>query len=298
SGTHGYQVGEMLRRIEEVLMKEKPSIVVVPGDTNSTLAGALAAVKLKIHVAHVEAGVRSHEEFMPEEINRVLVDHMSSLLFAPTERAFSNLLLEGLSERSHLTGDVMLDLVLEYGKFSDEGSRILQSLGLKPKEYILVTIHRAENTDSKERLSNIVGALIESDQQIVFPAHPRTIKSLKDFSLLKQIEVRGNLKVVKPVSYLNMLQLEKNASKILTDSGGVQKEAYFLKVPCITVRERTEWIETVEDGWNILVGVDKAKILQAMREFEGGREIHINKFGGGKASERICEAILRFLQGH
>ncbi|MEM3481382.1 MAG: UDP-N-acetylglucosamine 2-epimerase (non-hydrolyzing) [Candidatus Korarchaeum sp.] len=293
SGTHAYQVGEMLKGIEEVLMKERPSIVVVFGDTNSTLAGALAAVKLKIHVAHVEAGARSYERFMPEEINRVLVDHVSTLLLAPTERTLVNLSLEGLSERSYLTGDVMLDLVLKYGDRLDDG--ILRSLGLRPKEYILVTVHREENTDSRERLSSIIEALIESDQPVIFPIHPRTVRSLEKYSLLEK--VRGSdVRIVKPVSYLNMLRLERNARKIVTDSGGVQKEAYFFRVPCITVRERTEWMETVEDGWNVLVGADRARILQAMREFEGGRETYTNKFGDGRASERICNILLDFLR--
>ena len=293
SGTHGYQVGEMLKRTEEVLLKERPSIVVVFGDTNSTLAGALAAVKIRIPVAHVEAGVRSYEEFMPEEINRVLVDHMSALLFAPTERALMNLSKEGLSEKSYLTGDVMLDLVIRFSDRITGESEILSSLNLRPKEYVLVTIHRAENTDNKERLTNIFKALIEVKQPIVFPAHPRTIKSLEKYSLLREVE-GSSIRMIKPVSYLTMLRLEKNAKKIVTDSGGVQKEAYFFRVPCITLRERTEWMETVEDGWNVLVGANRMKIVQAIKDFEGGGETYTHKFGNGRASERICEILFKF----
>lgn len=291
SGSHGYQTGEMLKRIEGVLMKEKPDLVLVYGDTNSTLAGALAAVKLHIKVAHVEAGLRSFDKRMPEEVNRVLTDHISDYLFAPTETAVKNLHNEGIKEGVYLTGDVMYDALLYNIKVAERESKILDELGLRPKKYILATVHRAENTDNKKNLENIVNAFIESGELIVFPAHPRTRRYLKLYNLIEKIKNSNNLLLVDPVGYFDMLVLEENAKKILTDSGGVQKEAYFLKVPCITLRERTEWVETVKDGWNILVGADKEKILWAIAEFEPSGETYTYKFGDGKASKRIAEIL-------
>ncbi|AAL80918.1 UDP-N-acetylglucosamine 2-epimerase (non-hydrolyzing) [Pyrococcus furiosus DSM 3638] len=291
SGSHGYQIGEMLKKIEEVLIKEKPDLVMVFGDTNSTLAGALAAAKLKIKVAHVEAGLRSFDKSMPEEINRILTDHVSDYLFAPTETAVKNLYNEGIRNGVYLTGDVMLDALLYNVKIAERCSEILNKLGLKPKEFCLATVHRAENTDNLERLKNIIDAFVECKETIVFPVHPRTEKVLKAYGLYDSLKKAENVILIKPVGYLDMLMLEKNAKKILTDSGGVQKEAYFLKVPCITLRERTEWVETVEDGWNVLVGADKEKILRAVREFEPSGETYTYKFGDGRASEKIAEVI-------
>ncbi|MDK2870631.1 MAG: UDP-GlcNAc3NAcA epimerase [Pyrococcus sp.] len=291
SGTHGYQTGEMLKRIEGVLVKEKPDLVLVYGDTNSTLAGALAAVKLHIKVAHVEAGLRSFDRRMPEEVNRVLTDHVSDYLFAPTETAVKNLHNEGIKEGVYLTGDVMYDALLYNIEIARKNSKILKELGLRPKSYLLATVHRAENTDDKDRLESIVSAFVESGEEIVFPVHPRTVKFLRVYGLYEGLERADNVILTKPVGYLDMLMLEKNAKKILTDSGGVQKEAYFLKVPCITLRERTEWVETVEDGWNVLVGADKEKILRAVREFEPSGETYTYKFGDGRASEKIAEVI-------
>ena len=292
SGSHGYQTGEMLKKIEEVLMREEPDIVLVYGDTNSTLAGALAAVKLHIKVvAHVEAGLRSFDKRMPEEVNRVLTDHVSDYLFAPTETAVKNLHNEGIKDGVYLTGDVMYDALLYNIKIARKESKILKRLGLSPGEYLLATVHRAENTDSRRRLENIIEAFIESGELIVFPAHPRTKKYLKRYSLTKRIEKAENVLMIPPVGYLDMLTLEKNARKILTDSGGVQKEAYFLKVPCITLRERTEWIETVEDGWNVLVGADKEEILRATMEFEPRGGTYTYRFGDGKASKRIVRVL-------
>ncbi|AMM53547.1 non-hydrolyzing UDP-N-acetylglucosamine 2-epimerase [Pyrococcus kukulkanii] len=291
SGTHGYQTGEMLKRIEEVLMEEKPDLVLVYGDTNSTLAGALAAVKLHIKVAHVEAGLRSFDKRMPEEINRVLTDHVSDYLFAPTETAVKNLYEEGIREGVYLTGDVMYDALLYNIKIARKKSKILRELGLKPKKYLLATVHRAENTDNRENLKNIIEAFIESSELIIFPVHPRTKKCLTEYGLIKKLEKADNVLLIPPVGYLDMLVLEENARKILTDSGGIQKEAYFLKVPCITLRERTEWVETVEDGWNVLVGADKLKILDAIQNFEPSGETYTYKFGDGKASKKIVEII-------
>jgi len=245
SGSHGYQTGEMLKRIEEVLMKEKPDLVLVFGDTNTTLAGALAAIKLHIKVGHIEAGLRSFDKRMPEEINRALTDHCSDILFCPTETGVKNLKNEGIAKGVYLTGDVMVDALQENIKIAEKKSKILDELDLKPEEYFLATVHRAENTDDFSRLRSIVDAFCEI-VHIVFSCHPRTEKMFKKFDLWDRLQ--KSVKVIKPVGYLDMLVLEKNARKILTDSGGIQKEAYIFKVPCITLRENTEWVETIEDG--------------------------------------------------
>jgi len=292
SGSHGYQTGEMMKRIEKVLIKEKPNLVLVYGDTNSTLAGALAAAKLHIKVAHIEAGLRSFDRKMPEEINRVLTDHISDYLFAPTETAVKNLYKEGIRNGVYLTGDVMYDALLSNIKVAQNKLRILRDLGLKPKKYLVATVHRAENTDNKRNLKSIIEAFIESDELIVFPAHPRTLEYLKVYNLLKEIKEAENILLIKPVGYLEMLILEKNARKIITDSGGIQKEAYFLKVPCITLREKTEWVETVEDGWNILVGANKEKIIRAIKDFEPKEKTYTYKFGSGKASKNIVKILI------
>lgn len=291
SGSHGYQTGEMLKRIEEVLLKEKPDLVLVYGDTNSTLAGALAGVKLHIKVAHVEAGLRSFDKKMPEEVNRVLTDHISDYLFAPTETAVKNLHKEGIQEGIYLTGDIMLDALLYNIKIAEKESRILDKLELKPKEYYLATVHRAENTDNRKNIEDIINAFVESGVLIIFPAHPRTVKALRIYELHEKLEKAENIRLIKPIGYLDMLMLEKNARKILTDSGGVQKEAYFLKIPCMTLRNNTEWIETVEDGWNVLVGADKERILRAIKEFEPSGTTYSYKFGDGKSNKRIVEII-------
>jgi len=285
SGSHGYQTGEMLKRIEEVLMKEKPDLVLVFGDTNTTLAGALAAVKLHIKVGHIEAGLRSFDKRMPEEINRALTDHCSDILFCPTVTAVKNLKNEGIAEGVYLTGDVMVDALQNNIEIAEKKSKILDELNLKPEEYYLATVHRAENTDDFSRLRSIVDAFCEIEH-IVFPCHPRTEKMLKKFNLWDRLQ--KSVKVIKPVGYLDMLVLEKSAGKILTDSGGVQKEAYIFKVPCITLRENTEWVETVEDGWNVLVGADRGKIEGMASDFEPKGEQR-DVFGDGKAGERVAK---------
>ena len=287
SGNHGEQTGEMLKRTEEVLIKEEPDLVLVFGDTNTTLAGALAASKLHIKVGHIEAGLRSFDKSMPEEINRVLTDHCSDLLFCPTETAVRNLEVEGVTNGVYLTGDVMVDTLKENIEIAERKSKILDEMDLKPKEYYLATLHRAENTDNFGRLKNIVDAFCEIEN-LVFPCHPRTEKSLKGYGLWNKLTEHA--KVIKPVGYLDMLMLEKNAKKILTDSGGVQKEAYIFKVPCITLRENTEWVETLEDGWNVLAGANKEKIVKTANDFEPeGKQRGV--FGTGDASERIREII-------
>lgn len=287
SGTHGHQTGEMIKRIEDVLIEEEPELVLDFGDTNTTLAGAIAAVKLHIKIAHVEAGLRSYDKKMPEEINRVLVDHCSDLLFCPTKTAVDNLRNEGIIGGVYLTGDVMVDSLNYCITIAGKKSKILDELGLKPKEYFLATVHRAENTDDPERLRSIVDAFCEAGN-VVFPCHPRTEKLLRQFGLWDSL--RDKVKVIKPIGYFDMLQLEKNSRKILTDSGGVQKEAYILGVPTITLRDNTEWVETVEDGWNVLVGAQKEEILKAIREFEPEEEQR-EVFGRGDASEKIVEII-------
>ena len=287
SGSHGVQTGEMLKRIEKVLMKEKPDLVLVFGDTNTTLAGALAASKLHIKVGHVEAGLRSFDRLMPEEINRLLTDHCSDLLFCPTKTAVENLKREGINRGIHLTGDVMVDALKENIEIGEKRSKILDELNLKQKDYYLATLHRAKNTDDFERLKNITDAFCEIGD-LVFSCHPRTEKMLKNFNLWAKLTRK--IKVIKPVGYLDMLILEKNAKKILTDSGGIQKEAYIFEVPCVTLRETTEWVETVEDGWNVLAGVDKEKIVKMVNGFEPARKQR-DVFGNGCASERIGEII-------
>lgn len=288
SGTQGEQTGKMVIEIEKVLLKEKPDIVLVYGDTNSTLAGALAASKLHIKVAHVEAGLRSFDRAMPEEINRVITDHISNILFCPTDTAVMNLKNEGITEGVYNVGDVMVDALKYNQKIAEEKSTILQDLNLNPEEFLLATVHRASNTDNKKNLSAIVEAFSDVKETIVFPIHPRTRKCLKEYNLWEK--VLKNTKVIPPVGYLDMLKLESNARKILTDSGGVQKEAYMLGVPCITLRDNTEWVETVEEGWNILTGADYKKIKHAIENFEG-TDIRNNVFGDGNASDKISQKM-------
>lgn len=293
SGSHAFQVGEMLIKLEKVLREEKPDLVLVYGDTNSTLAGALAAVKLQLPVAHVEAGLRSFDFGMPEEVNRVLADRISHFLFCPTKKAVKNLEKEGLDEKVFLVGDVMYDASLFFGDLAERKSIILKKLGLLPKEYLLCTVHRASNTDNRSNLSQIVEALCECGEKIVFPVHPRTVKYLKKYSLFSQLEKSDNVKLLQALGYFDFLVLEKNAKKILTDSGGVQKEAFFYGVPCITLRDKTEWLETVEADWNILVGVDKKKITQAINDFWPSGERR-DYYGDGRAAFKIVE----ILEGH
>lgn len=287
SGPHGRQTGEMLKKIEEILLKEKPDVALVFGDTNTTLAGALAATKMHIRVAHVEAGLRSFDRRMPEEANRVLTDHCSDLLFCPTLTSVENLKREGIMKGVYLTGDVTVEALQGHFKIATERSKVLDELDLRPKEYFLATLHRAENTDNYLNLKNITDSFSEIEN-IVFPCHPRTEKLLKQFKLWDS--VAAHVKVTKPMGYYDMLVLEKNARKILTDSGGVQKEAYILDVPCITLRKNTEWVETVSDGWNVLVGDDRELILKMANEFEP-RKAKTNVFGNGRASAIIMRLM-------
>ena len=290
SGPHGEQTGKMLVALEKVLLQQKPDLVLIYGDTNSTLAGAVVAGKLLLPVAHVEAGLRSFNRTMPEEINRILADRVSELLFCPTQTAVQHLAAEGIAQGVHLTGDVMYDAALRFGELAEEKNSVLQRLQVEPQNYLLATCHRPQNTDLRENLESIVSAFIESGEQVIFPVHPRTRVFLEQFGLTDRLRGTERVRLIEPVGFLEMIQLEQNAKKILTDSGGVQKEAYFYGVPCITLREETEWIETVIDGWNLLVGADKSKILSAIAGFHPSQP-QSRHYGDGHAGEKIAEII-------
>jgi UDP-N-acetylglucosamine 2-epimerase len=262
SALHGAQTGAMLSGIEPVLLREHPDWVLIYGDTNSSLAGALAAAKLHIRVAHVEAGLRSFNRRMPEEVNRVVADHLSDLLLCPSQTAVDNLANEGILVGVHLVGDVMADALAYAVERASTRSNILERLGLTERGYLLATVHRPENTDNVLHLQDILAAFGEIREPIVFPIHPRTRKALESAGLGTP---SGDLRLIDPVGYLDMVQLESSARMILTDSGGMQKEAYWLGVPCVTLREETEWVETVQTGWNQVVGADRQRIVQAVQ---------------------------------
>lgn len=287
SGTHGAQTGKMLRGLESALGDAKPDVVLVYGDTNSTLAGALAAAKLHLPVAHVEAGLRSFNRSMPEEINRVVADHLSALLFAPTETAAANLEREGIREGVHKVGDVMYDVALATER-EVRARGIRARLGLSPKGYLLATIHRPATTDHRRQLAKIAKAFSRAGEPVVFPVHPRTRKMLQRFELERALG--RNVRLLKPLDYLDFRALLLEARLVLTDSGGVQKEAYWAGVPCLTLRSETEWVETVADGWNTLVGTDVERILAAVRTAappgQPGRA-----FGDGRAAQRIVQVL-------
>jgi UDP-GlcNAc3NAcA epimerase len=291
---HGAMTGRMLEKIEMILIGEKPDFVLVYGDTNSTLAGALAAAKLHIPLGHVEAGLRSYNRIMPEEINRVLTDHAADLLFAPTERAVDILYHEGLSKKSvFFSGDVMYDAALYYAARTEAESTILKQLSLPRRGYTLVTIHRAENSDNPNRLRAIFNGLkiAAENLPVVLPLHPRTKKALERERLLD--DARRIFRLIEPVGYLDMVKLEKNARQIATDSGGVQKEAYFFGIPCVTLRTETEWVELLELGWNRLANPDSEKdiankILTAIKPDTGNKEL----YGEGNAASKIVGRII------
>ena len=288
-GSHGQNTGRMIEGIEQVLMAEQPDWVLVYGDTDSTLAGALAAVKLHIPVAHVEAGLRSFNRRMPEEINRVLTDHAASLLFAPTQAAVRHLATEGITGRSvQCVGDVMYDAALYYGQRAQGRSDVLERLGLQSKAYTLATIHRAENTDDPARLKAILSGFATFGQTIVLPLHPRTRARLESFGLA----FPTNVQLIDPVGYLDMVMLEQNANLIATDSGGVQKEAFFHCVPCVTLRDETEWTELVEAGWNRLAPPVAAEaVATAMVAALGSQGCDVQPYGSGNASSIIASSL-------
>ena len=312
SGSHGKQTGKMIAGIEEILLKESPDLVMLYGDTNSTLAGALAAAKLHIPIAHVEAGLRSFNRRMPEEINRVVADQLSTLLLCPSQVAVDNLTAEGIpspplegvgggSSSPHtspltpyvvITGDVMANALQFAATKASAQSDILARLGLQPQRYILATVHRAENTDDPKRLSKIMAALSELAERepVILPLHPRTKKILEASSPLLLTLNSSHLTLLDPVGYFDIIALEKSARMLLTDSGGMQKEAYWLKVPCITLRDETEWVETVESGWNILTGADRNRIVNAVQNFTPPKA-HPPLYGDGHAAEKIVHTL-------
>jgi len=286
SGSHAQQTAEIMARLEEVLVKEQPDVVIVRGDTNSTLAGAVTASKLHIPLAHIEAGERSFDKRMPEEINRLVADKLADMHFCVSRAAVRQLAKEGFTASVHWVGDVMLDAMLANREIAHRKSSILQRLGLEKGCYSLVTIHRAANTDSPERLTKIVRILNQAGETVVFPVHPRTQAALKKI----EAAFAPNVLCIDPVGYFDMMVLEHNARLVATDSGGVQREAYFAGIPCVTLRDETEWVETVEAGWNCLVGVDEIKALEAWRTFSPPAH-RPPIFGDGKASEKIASLI-------
>jgi UDP-GlcNAc3NAcA epimerase len=296
SGSHGQQTGRMLEAIERVLFDTRPDWVLVFGDTNSTLSGALAAAKVHIPVAHVESGLRSFNRKMPEETNRVLTDHLSTLLFAPTVVAVANLQREGINDNQiRLVGDVMCDAILHYRHLALRRSSVLRRLQIEPKQFVLATIHRAENTDVQRRLTAIVDGLCQVAQllTVVFPVHPRTRAALQKFGLWQA--VTQSLAVIEPVGYLDMVMLESNARQIITDSGGLQKEAFFCRTPCITLRDETEWGELVDLGWNQLLSpMDDARFAEKLVSAVQHDELpdsSASPYGTGDACRRICDAL-------
>jgi len=287
SGSHAVQTAEMMKGLESVFEKEKPDFVLVYGDTNSTLAGALTAAKMGVPIGHVEAGLRSYNRTMPEEINRVVTDHLASAVFCPTQTAVENLAREGITRGVHLVGDVMYDVALQMAQAARARDAV-ERFGLRPGDYLLVTVHRPSNADDRAVLAGIVEALVGCGRRVVFPVHPRTRKNLVAFGLWDALA--SKVQVIDPVDYLDFLALLMKAAKVVTDSGGVQKEAYFFGVPCITLRDETEWIETVEDGWNALVGTETEDVLHAIEHFNPSGT-KSKSFGDGHAAERIAGII-------
>jgi UDP-GlcNAc3NAcA epimerase len=310
SSSHAQQTAQMLMGLEEIFLKEKPDAVIVYGDTNSTLAGGLAASKLHIPLVHIEAGMRSFNKSMPEEINRICCDHVSTLLFSPTKTGYDNLLKEGFKQnpaapysidnpKIYHCGDVMYDNSIYFKTIAEIKSKILEQYNLQKNKFILVTVHRDSNTDVKENLNNLFSAFqnISKNENIQFliPLHPRTKKMLKqnlDPALYSEIQNNPLVKIIEPVSFLDMIQLESSCRLIMTDSGGVQKESYFFKKPCVILRNETEWVELVEQGTAVLCGSDKEKILNGWKKFKDSDSLNFpNIFGDGKASEFICNEI-------
>jgi len=289
SDSHGDMTGRQLIEIEKLLMEEKPNWTLVYGDTNSTLAGALAASKLNIPLVHIEAGLRSYNMKMPEEINRVLTDHISNILFAPTSTAVKNLYKEGIDKKKvKLVGDVMFDASIHFAKIAEKKSNILKKLKIETNKYILSTVHRQENTDNPEKLNNIFSALADAPLPVIIPLHPRTKKKLAQ----NNIKLNGKICPIDPVGYLDMILLEKNANKIATDSGGVQKEAFYYQVPCITLREETEWVELVELGVNYIAGSNKNKIIKELLVNRNSIGKYEKIYGEGNAAKKIVYDLL------
>lgn len=288
SGSHGEQTGRMLIAVEQTLLREQPDWVLVYGDTNTTLAAAIAACKLGVRLAHVESGLRSYNRSMPEEHNRVVTDHCSDLLLCPTQTAVDNLAREGIVRGVHLVGDVMYDALLAFGERARAESRILDSLGVAPRSFMLATVHRAYNTDQPEVLRRLLAAFDAIGETVLFPLHPRTRARLASGGGVPTLR---HVRLLDPVGYLDMLALEQSARVILTDSGGVQKEAFFFAVPCVTLRPETEWVETVAAGWNVLVGSDPDAIVSAARGARAPAQAPAGVFGDGTAAARIAALL-------
>ena len=291
-GTQAFQIGEMMKKLQNIFLTHKFDIIIVYGDTNSTFAGAFSAKTSGMRVAHVESGLRCFDHEMPEEINRVLTDHSSDLLFTPTQTAIDNLQREGMSQGIIHSGDLSVEIIKHSLKFTANSS-ILRRLQVRAKSYNLFTMHRAENTRLKSTMTSVVNALgVLSESPIIFPIHPRTKKALNELKLYDKLESYDHVKLIKPVGYIDFINLLRNANKIISDSGGVQKEAYLLGVPCITIRRNTEWVETVSSGWNVLVGTDKAKIIESVRNWNPDVKRRKSLFGSGTTSAIIKNSIL------
>ncbi len=289
SGSHASQTAKMLIGLEDAMQRERPDWVLVYGDTNSTLAGALAACKLGRRIAHVEAGLRSFNRQMPEEHNRVLTDHCADLLLCPTQTAADNLKHEGVTKGVRLVGDTMYDAVLQCSARARETSTLLRDLNLAPREFALATVHRNYNTDEPENLRGIIAAFAELDRPVVFPVHPRTRHKIA--ALGPALAAPSNVRIIEPVGYFDLLALLSASELLLTDSGGMQKEAYFLQVPCVTLRSETEWVETVESGWNVVGGSRPDSIAQAVRQVRSQKRVQGSWFGDGTAAVKICRAL-------
>ena len=314
SGNHGAQTANMMEGIETILLKERPDALLVYGDTNSTLAGALAAAKIHIPVVHIEAGLRSYNKSMPEEINRITCDHCSTLLFSPTNQGISNLVKEGFSTTIHSkasidhplvfkTGDIMFDNSMYFSSIANEKQGLVEKLELTPGEFILCTIHRDSNTDKPEHLNQIIRGLLQiqriSNQVLVLPLHPRTRKKMTELlepEVAEELQNNSRIQVIDPAGFLDMISLESNCSLVITDSGGVQKEAFFFKKPCIILREQTEWVEIVENGNALLVGSSEEKLIEAYQQLTIKKDFTYPPFfGDGHASEEICRLMIEHL---
>ncbi len=294
-GTRASQIGIMIQKIESVLKSEDPDLVLVYGDTNSTFAGAFAASTCNIKLAHIESGLRSFDKRMPEETNRILTDNLSDLLFAPTKSSIMNLKNENNLGKIIRSGDLSVEIINETLTNLLKKKEISKGLNLDPKSYVLFTMHRAENTAHKDNLISIIRSFEKlRDHEIIFPIHPRTKKVLESFNLFERLTRCKNVKIIDPVGYLDFINLLVNAKKIVTDSGGVQKEAYILSIPCITIRENTEWIETVVEGWNVLTGLDSDKIINYINNWHPLKK-QKPIFGDGKASKIIMDEIQNYL---
>jgi UDP-N-acetylglucosamine 2-epimerase (non-hydrolysing) len=292
SGSPGYQVGEMIQRIERIIVKNEYDMVLVYGDTNSTFAGAFAAAKSNLRVAHIEAGLRSFDSRMPEEINRILTDNLSEYLFAPTRTASSNLNSERVRGKIYETGDLSVEIISEAKRMALK-SQIKRDLNLDPKNYVVFTMHRAENTEFDGSFLNIIKAFKTlSEFTIVFPLHPRTKKILEAKKLYQGLEACKNVLIIPPIGYIDFINLVQNASKIITDSGGLQKEAYLLSVPCITIRRNTEWTETLDAGWNVLTDTDTNKIVDSVKGWNPSNNPQTQILGNGDTSKVIKKIII------